>query len=250
MARRITWLGHSTVLIDWDGARLLTDPVLRLRIAHLRRHAEIPEFEAPDGVLLSHAHRDHADLPSLRRLPRGVPVFGPRKALGVATAAGMGAISPMAAGDVRRLPGGGPTIEAIHASHDGRRLPYGDGADALGFLVGGDGGIWYPGDTEADTSFHRLVYRKLEVALMPVWGWGPSLGPGHMNPRQAAELTAQITPKYVIPIHWGTYLPTGLKRRHGHLLVDPPGEFARHVADLAPEVQVRQLRVGETLSLD
>lgn len=210
----------------------------------------MPEFVVPDGVLLSHAHRDHADVRTLRRLPGGIPVFGPAQALAVATAAGMDALAPMVAGDVRHLPSGGPAIEAVHASHDGRRVPYGEDADALGFVIGERGGIWYPGDTEPHDSFQGLADRKLDVALMPVWGWGPTLGPGHLDPRQAAELTAEIAPRLVIPIHWGTYLPTGLKRRHGHLLTTPPESFARHLAELSPQTEVRQLAVGETLELD
>src|SRR4051794_9930300 len=76
LSNRITWLGHATTLVELGGATVLTDPLLRGRVAHLRRHA--PRARQPerlDAVLISHLHRDHADGPSLRRLPEGVPVI-------------------------------------------------------------------------------------------------------------------------------------------------------------------------------
>src|SRR4051794_27256581 len=78
MATRLTWLGHATVLIDFAGTRVLTDPVLRGRVAHLLREGAVPAMPtALDAVLVSHLHRDHADVPTLRRVAPGVPVIGP-----------------------------------------------------------------------------------------------------------------------------------------------------------------------------
>jgi L-ascorbate metabolism protein UlaG (beta-lactamase superfamily) len=79
-ADRITYVGHATVRIDLDGVRLLTDPVLRSRVGPLRRHGAAPGSEAAsnlDAVLISHLHRDHADLPSLRRFDRDLPLLAP-----------------------------------------------------------------------------------------------------------------------------------------------------------------------------
>ncbi|HMG99523.1 MAG TPA: MBL fold metallo-hydrolase, partial [Gaiellales bacterium] len=62
---QVTWIGHGTALLDVDGVRLLTDPLLRDRVAHLRRHAPLPPLETLrgiDAVLLTHLHRDHLDL--------------------------------------------------------------------------------------------------------------------------------------------------------------------------------------------
>ena len=69
---RITWLGHATVLIELDGVTLLTDPVLRRTVLHLRRAGQVPvaAVGSPDAVLISHLHWDHLDLPSLDRLGR------------------------------------------------------------------------------------------------------------------------------------------------------------------------------------
>ena len=78
---RVTYVGHATVLIELEGKRLLTDPVLRRRIGPLRRQGGDPPAGVTDGidaVLLSHLHLDHSDRRSLRRLDPQVPVLGPR----------------------------------------------------------------------------------------------------------------------------------------------------------------------------
>lgn len=68
---RIVWVGHATVLIELDGVRLLTEPVLGAFVGHLRRRGPLPPpavAERLDAVLISHLHRDHVDLRSLRRI--------------------------------------------------------------------------------------------------------------------------------------------------------------------------------------
>lgn len=94
------------------------------------------------------------------------------------------------------------------------------------------------------------LVEALDAALVPVWGWGPSLGAGHMDPAQAAEAIALLRPRLAVPIHWGTFLPLGLGRGHAHLLRDPPHEFAAHVANLAPATHVAILAPGTSLELD
>jgi L-ascorbate metabolism protein UlaG (beta-lactamase superfamily) len=88
----------------------------------------------------------------------------------------------------------------------------------------------------------------VDVALLPVWGWGPSLGPGHMDPQRAARAVALVEPAVAIPIHWGTFLPYGSRRKD--LLVSPPVQFAAYAAELAPATRVEVLSpAGGSLSL-
>ena len=78
----VTFVGHSTVLLELGGVRLLTDPVLRPGFAHIKRHAAPPAAgvtERVDAVLLSHLHADHVDLPSLRSFARDVRLIAPRR---------------------------------------------------------------------------------------------------------------------------------------------------------------------------
>ncbi len=74
----LEYLGHATVHVELDGVRLLTDPLLRSRVAHLRRAVPVPELPRPDVVLVSHGHYDHLDLPSLRKLDSGTKIVVPR----------------------------------------------------------------------------------------------------------------------------------------------------------------------------
>ncbi len=196
----ITWLGHSTVLIEVGGVRLLTDPVLRPRVAHLtRRVAEVePSSLAPlDGVLLSHVHRDHLDVPTLRQLDREVPVVGPHGAAAlIRDGRTVHGLEPG-----QELEVAGVTVRATPAIHQVRR-GFRDVA-ALGFVV--DDRVYFAGDTDVFGEMAGLG--AIDTALLPVWGWGTKLGAGHMDPPAAAEAAALIGPRTAVPIHWGTYFP-------------------------------------------
>jgi L-ascorbate metabolism protein UlaG (beta-lactamase superfamily) len=243
MARRITWLGHATVLVELDGVRVLTDPLLRGRIAHLRRHAPVPAVPAElDAVLLSHLHRDHADRPSLRRLSPATPVLAPAAAARTVRRLGVREVVPMHAGD--RVAVGTAAVLAVPADHDGRRSPLHPAAPALGFVIEQDGRrVYFAGDTDRFDAMTELG--PLDVALVPIWGWGPSLGPGHLDPAAAADVVALIRPRLVIPIHWATYLPFYYGPDHP-LLRDPGEAFTTAMRSRAPEIRVALLAPGES----
>jgi L-ascorbate metabolism protein UlaG (beta-lactamase superfamily) len=85
---------------------------------------------------------------------------------------------------------------------------------------------------------------NLDTALLPVWGWGPTLGSGHLDPRRAAEALRLLRPRRAIPIHWGTFRPIGMGWSRMRFLTHPPQAFARHAAEMAPEVEVRVVAPG------
>ena len=90
--------------------------------------------------------------------------------------------------------------------------------------------MYFAGDTDVYDSMAALA--PLDVALLPVWGWGPKVGEGHLTPRSAAVALQLLRPRIAVPIHWGTYFPAYLR---GPAPADPPHEFARHAAELAPK---------------
>src|SRR3954468_17037266 len=143
MGGRLTWLRHATVLLELDGARMLTDPVLRPRVAHLVREAPLPgPLGRLDGILLSHGHHDHLDVPTLRELDPSVPVLAPPDAARSLRRAGH-PVRTLVPGDELEL--AGVPVRAVPAAHDGRRIPVGDTPSAIGFVAGG---VYFAGDTE------------------------------------------------------------------------------------------------------
>jgi L-ascorbate metabolism protein UlaG (beta-lactamase superfamily) len=241
----LRYLGHSTCVLELDGVRLVTDPVLRRTLLHLRRVA--PRQATPrdvDAVLVSHAHHDHLDLPSLLRLGRDTRVVVPRGVGRLLGRRGFRAITEVEPGDEAAVDG--VTIRATPAAHAGGRPPFAREARALGYVIEGSVKTYFAGDTDLFPEMTGLA-PALDVALLPVWGWGLKLGSGlHLDPARAAEAVARLEPRVAVPIHWGTFLPAhrGLRTLPASFR-DPPAEFAAAVQARAPGVEVRILRPGE-----
>jgi L-ascorbate metabolism protein UlaG (beta-lactamase superfamily) len=244
---RLTWLGHATVLLEVGGLRLVTDPVFGRRVAHLRRRVPAPPVPADvDAVLLSHLHRDHADGRSLRALGSRTRVLAPAGAGGTLRRLGLREICELAVGDAVAL-SPSVTVRAVAAKHDGRRLPFGREVPALGYVVEGPARIYFAGDTGLFAGMAALADPRLDAALLPIWGWGPSLGPGHLDPATAAHATALLRPRVVVPIHWGTFLPMTSSARHAAVLSDPVDAFLEQLRNVP--VAAAALAPGEMLDL-
>lgn len=238
---RLTWLGHSTVLIEDGGVRLLTDPVLRPRVGHLRRNGKPPEPGDVDAVLLSHVHYDHLDLPTLRMLGRDRMLVAPRGAGGLLRRRGFTAVEELLPGE--RTTVGGVAVRATHADHDAQRSLFGK-TPSLGYVVEGSASAYFAGDTGVFPEMARIG-PGLDVALLPVAGWGRRLPPGHLDPAAAAEALGLLRPGAAVPIHWGTYRQVGMSSDPKRLRA-PAEEFARLAHEQAPDVRVIVLAVGES----
>jgi L-ascorbate metabolism protein UlaG (beta-lactamase superfamily) len=216
-----------------------------MRVAHLRRHVAAPAVPADvDVVLLSHLHRDHTDGASLRALGRGARVVAPAGTAPALRRLGIRSTHELTAGDAVAL-SAEVTVRAVAAHHDGRRHPLGHPIAALGYLIEGPRRIYFAGDTELFAGMARLADPPLDVALLPIWGWGPSLGAGHLDPEGAARAVALLAPRIVVPIHWGTFLPIGT--RHRWALVDPIDEFLDRMRTV--DVRVAAMAPGGVLEL-
>jgi L-ascorbate metabolism protein UlaG (beta-lactamase superfamily) len=244
---KLTFVGHATVAVDLDGIRFLTDPFLRRGLGPLRRHGPPVArgaLQNLDAVLISHLHRDHADLPSLRQLG-DVPLLVPPGAGGFFERRGFRSVSELTPGHSTQV--GAVTVTAIEAVHGGERRGSPD-AQAIGFQLSGRRRIYFAGDTDLFAGMSHL--QGVDLALLPIWGWGPNLGPGHMNPERAARAAALIEPRIVVPIHWGTLYPRFLHRLRPRPLSAPPLELARWMKDLAPQAELRVLAPGDSTSLE
>lgn len=256
----LRFVGHSTVRVELAGHAVLTDPVLTNRVSALTRVTS-PSTAADradvDLVLLSHLHGDHVHLPSLKLLSPHVRVIVPRGAGDWLRAKGVRQVDELAPGE--ELEHGDLLIRGVRAEHSGHRwgprFTHGPQASAMGHLIEGAGRkVYAAGDTDLFPEMADLT--DLDVALLPVWGWGPTLGPGHLNPQRAATAVDLLKPRVAVPVHWGTLALAGLPhapgsqgRRMRHLLKHPPEEFAEAVAQQGLPTEVLVTRPGENVRL-
>jgi L-ascorbate metabolism protein UlaG (beta-lactamase superfamily) len=262
---RVTWLGHATALIEMDGLRLLTDPLLGARLGPLRRAGPTPDARAIgpiDAIFVSHAHPDHFDIGSLRQIG-GQPLVVVPGGLGSAARRAGRTVRELTAGDGFDLAPGGiasdlsrsepglVTVTAIHARH--WRWPLQPRARCLGYLIEGSLGIYFAGDTALFPAMDRLAGR-VAVALLPVGRWGPHRGPDRLTPATAVEAMRRIGARAAIPIHWGTFHPPGLRPgRWGSPAAHAGARFAsaaRAAGHTSPELDIRVLQPGESTEFE
>ncbi|MDQ1035100.1 L-ascorbate metabolism protein UlaG (beta-lactamase superfamily) [Streptomyces sp. V3I8] len=247
----ITWWGHATCTVEDSGVRLLTDPLFARRLAHLRRRRGAPppaEAAAADVTLVSHLHADHLHLPSLARLAPGTRLLvprGARRAVPGLRRLDRLRLTEVAPGD--RVEIGDLVVRVVHARHDGRRLPIGPHrAPALGYVIEGESRTYFAGDTGLFDEMADEV-GPVDVALLPVGGWGPHLGEEHLDAGRAAEALARLRPGSAVPVHYGTFWPIGMDAVRPHEFHTPGTEFVRLSARRAPDVRVHLLDQGESV---
>jgi L-ascorbate metabolism protein UlaG (beta-lactamase superfamily) len=247
---RLTYIGHATTLIRLEGTSVLTDPMLRAGLGPLRRQGPPPPPalpKLPDAVLISHLHRDHLDIPSLRRVPSKTPIVVPRGAARLVEKAGPHPIVELGRGETVSV--GEVELTAVPAEHGGRRGRWGNEIEPVGYVIRNEErSVYFAGDTDLFDGMSEVG--PVDVALLPVWGWGPSIGEGHLDPETAARALTLVRPRLAVPIHWGTFYPAGVRRWRPEPLVEPPQEFARLARELAPGVEVRVLQPGSETSLE
>jgi len=234
-----------------DGARVLTDPILRRRVGPLvrtRGSIEASEWADIDAVLISHSHWDHLDYGSLRLLGPDVPLVVPTGMGGRLGARGFSHVIELLPGDSTTIKG--LRLQATPADHHGFGPPIGPTGRAIGFLIAGSQTVYFAGDTALFAEMEDLA-PNLDVALMPVWGWGPrAQASEHLDPLGAARALQLLRPRVAIPIHWGTLHPMGLSWLRPSTRVDPPHTFLRLAAELAPSTLVHVVPVGQSLTVE
>lgn len=248
----VTWWGHATVGIHLAGRTVLTDPVLTGGVGHLvRRRGAAPSIAArsPDAVVISHLHSDHTHLPSLALLDRAVPILlpvgAPRRMSGLRRLPNP--LVEIAPGDSMSV--AGLTVTAVPAEHDGRRWRFGrSSVPAVGYLleaslpiesVPSSSSVYFAGDTALFDAMSTCV-PVCDVALLPVGGWGPTLGDGHMTPHDAAIAAAAVSARWSIPVHYGTLWPRGASRIRPALFHEPGREFLAECSAIGKDAHLLQ----------
>jgi L-ascorbate metabolism protein UlaG (beta-lactamase superfamily) len=211
------WIGHSTVLLRIDGFTILTDPVLSTRIGigfgplviGLKRLVHpaisIKDLPTPDLVLLSHAHMDHFDVPSLRKLEN------PRTT--VVTAAGTSDL--LRVGKYRSVQElrwdeacqvGPARIRALEVKHWGARMHTDTHRGYNGYLIeSGRYRIIFGGDTAYTDAFRTMrSSRPVDLAIMPIGAYDPWIR-AHCTPEQALAMANDSGADFVLPVHHQTF---------------------------------------------
>ena len=257
------WIGHSTILLNFFGMKIITDPVFSDRIGlhiaglftlgprRLVKPALLPEELPPvDLILLSHAHMDHLDVPSLKHLNRSIPIIMAKNTYDV--------IDDLDFQRVYELDWGkwtssqGMRVEALEVKHFGWRYPWEedrsrgnpDGRSYNGYLLSYAGHhIVFGGDTAYHEKFRTLCDRNIQIdlAMMPIGAYDPWIR-NHASPEQALMMADQMGARSLLPMHWNTFIQSQ----------EPTGEPLQRLRRAAqPDVQEIALQsIGETWSLD
>lgn len=248
-----TWLGHSTAVLDIDGVRLVADPLLRRHAGLLIRRGRRPDRAAwggADAALLSHLHHDHAEVGSLKMLG-GIPVLtsGPNAAWAVAKGLNGQGLAP---DEWRRVAHSEVRVRLAPAVHGARPMPHRPNT-AHGHMVQGPSGtVWVAGDTELYddmAGLAELAGATIDLALIPVGGWGPRLSPGHLGPREAAIACRLSGARAAVPVHWGTLHPPAVQAWPGGWMDRPGPDFTAALAREAPLCRATVLDLGGSLTL-
>lgn len=216
---RVVYVGHATLLVQFPGCSLLTDPNFDSRLAYLLPRvsppgialAALPPLQA---VLVTHAHADHLSLRSLRQLHPPVPVLAPPTVSSWLRRAGFSSVWGIAPGEVLKI--NEIRVTALAALHSGARY----GLDRwrreanMYLIMSPDASCFFAGDTALSNDLHlrireHLGSRTLDIALLPIghppWWKRNSFRRGHLTPTDALLLFQRLEAQYLIPFHWGVF---------------------------------------------
>lgn len=242
----LSWLGHNAFVLEWHGVRLLLDPntsghcsIAPRLLEPAANLAGLAGLGGVDGILLSHAHYDHLDVPTLESvaewlgneatvlLPRGSEVHLPD--------ALRPAACPLEAGDRVRL--GALEVFAVPAAHNGQRShPLAGEVGALGYVIrpvgAPEAALYFAGDTGFGNDFAAIrdTFRP-RVAILPIGAYSPRLilEPHHLSPEEAVRAAETLEVETVVPAHFGTFV----------LFFDRPGDALPRFARAAHTQNIR-----------
>jgi len=247
-------LGHATVLMNFLGVRILTDPVFSTRVGpgfsplvlgpkrYLQPALRPRDFAPPDVILLSHAHFDHLDVESLRKFPRHTPIVTARATGDLVRRWRFRHVHELDWGQTVKLQtrAGELSVTAVEVAHWGARMMRDDHRGYNGYLLKRKGAsVCFAGDTAYTKAFARLKKpgRPIDLMLMPIGAYDPWIR-AHCSPEQAVAMANMAGAKYIVPIHHQTF----------KLSAEPMDEpAARLRAALAGEPErLLAVSVGET----
>lgn len=218
---RVTWLGHSSLLVELDGVRVLTDPVWGERVSPVgfagpRRFHPVPvtlaQLPALDAVIISHDHYDHLDYPTILQLARSDVPFVTSLGVGAHLAAwGIEAsrITELDWWESAAVAGGRASVTAAPSQHFSGRAPGMRNSTAWSSFVvrGPEHGFFFSGDTGLTTQYSEIRERlgPFDVVALEVGAYHPAWGDIHLGPENALKAFQLLGGARFLPVHWGTF---------------------------------------------
>jgi L-ascorbate metabolism protein UlaG (beta-lactamase superfamily) len=249
MTTTLTRVVHASVLLDFDGAAILTDPWMSERPGYYhgepRAFATVADLPPLSGIVISHGHYDHCDLNALADYPdKAVPVATIASVAAQLRAAGFSNVVEL--GDWDRTELGPVRVTAAPAKHS---------VPEATFVLQADGqSVFFGGDTMRIPELDEVARRfpDLDLALLPINGLRVRPMFNHqlvMDAEQAADLTQVLRPRLAVPIHYAYTAGPVRDRLLLKLDRDRPDLYQQATADAAPDTEVRVLAPGDPLTL-
>ena len=252
----LAWLGHATVLINFYGVRILTDPAFSERVgiglgigtlgpkryvAPALRFDQLPQV---DLVLLSHAHMDHMDLPTLAKFKTSQVVITAKDTSEIFAPTGLKPLSELAWGDATtfKTARGELRVEAFEVNHWGRRFPNDKPRGYNGYVLRREGrALIFGGDTAKTPLFRNLRSGgPYAAAIMPVGAYNPWIH-AHCTPEEALQMTDDAGAERIAPIHHATF------KLSDEPMTEPLERFEKAVEQERDRLLFRQ--IGDTATL-
>lgn len=236
----VTFVGHSTLMYDLDGVKIITDPLLYNQIKHIRKNTPISRETIPrqfDLILLTHFHMDHFHYPSLKLLDKTAHVIAPHGAKTKLNNLGFDSVEEIAIG--QEVEFRGLKITAVECNHDGRRYYSGPKRDTLSYVIASSQfKLFSCGDTAFTHKFDNIT---CDIAFMPVGCYTPvQLQDRHCSPEQSFKMFQAMDAKVFVPIHFGTL----------QLALDNELHTLKRITDLQQiHPEVKMLEIGKNYPL-
>jgi L-ascorbate metabolism protein UlaG (beta-lactamase superfamily) len=250
---RVTWLGHSTLLVELDGVRVLTDPVWGERVSPVgfvgpKRFHPVPvklaQLPALDAVVISHDHYDHLDYPTILELAQSqVPFI---TSLGVGAHLESWGIAPERITELdwwesAAIAGGRAQVSAAPSQHFSGRGPGMKNTTAWSSFVlrGERHGFFFSGDTGLTTEYASIQQRlgPFDLVALEVGAFHPAWGDIHLGPENALKAFELLGGRRFLPVHWGTF----------NLAMHDWDEPAEELLRLAPHAPLLMPQLGEAV---
>lgn len=245
----LTWIGHATYLVQLAGRSILTDPVLSDSIALIPRNAPLgidpTALPTIDAVTISHNHRDHLDVPSIRRLGKQPTYLVPKGLARFFSTLGMPKVIELDWWESAEVDG--VTYTFVPAHHWSRRGAFDHNRTLWGGWVmrGAGRSVWHAGDTAYFGGFGEIGRRAgpLDAALLPIGAYEPRwfMQNQHMNPSDALRAFQDTGAHLFCAMHWGTFKLTD------EPLDEPPRLLRQHWSEQnLPEERLFLPKIGES----